>query len=834
MSLETYSAKRNFKRTREPSGAKRKRRSRLPIFVVQRHDARRLHYDFRLEMDGVLKSWAVPKGPSTNPADKRLAVHVEDHPLDYAKFEGEIPKGQYGAGTVEIWDRGTWEAEGDAEKAYGKGDLKFTLHGDKLAGTWVLVRMQGKRRERERGKENWLLIKKSDEHASTKDVLRESAGRKKKKKKKKSKSRLAAADVEGARRAKLPEKFAPQLATLRSKVPESDDWLHEVKYDGYRLIARKTSRSVHLLSRNGKDWTSRLPSLAKAIGQLDVKSAILDGELVALTNGGISDFQTLQNALHEKDTSRLVFFAFDLPFADGKDLRKAALADRKEALAGLLDSPGIVRYSDHVEGRGEAFLTQACKAGLEGIVSKRRQAHYASRRTADWLKIKCSQRQEFVIGGFTDPQGSRTGFGALLLGYYDDQGKLIYSGRVGTGFTDTTLKSMSAKLDKLETDKSPFKNPPRGREIHWCRPELVGEVRFSGWTRDGHLRHPSFEGLREDKPPRQIGRERPVEERSRANGATKAASQKTGREKRDVPGKARSRARGVVVAGVRLSNPDRVIFPEHGATKQDLAEYYERIADWIMPHVEGRPLSIVRCPRGSGEDCFYQKHLNETLPRAVHGVKIREKSKVKTYISIDDLRGLVTLVQFGTLEVHPWASRAKSLEKPDYVVFDLDPAPDVAWTRVIDAARHMREQLAVLDLDSYVRTSGGKGLHVVVPIAPRHDWEEVREFAKIFAQGIAATNPRSYVATMSKAKRGGKIFIDHFRNARGATSIANYSSRAKPGAPVAVPLRWDELAGLESSTAYDLDSLPKRLSGLKADPWAGFLKARQRLPRPKK
>lgn len=822
MPLDTYRAKRNFKRTREPSGDRRKRRAKAPIFVVQKHAARRLHYDFRLEMDGVLKSWAVPKGPSTDPADKRLAVHVEDHPLSYASFEGEIPKGEYGAGQVELWDSGTWEPDGDPAKSYAKGDLKFALHGDKLKGAWVLVLMKG------RGENQWLLIKKSDEHASPEDVLKHATGNVRKPDKrpvrKSVKSRIPGRRIEGGRRTKLPGSIAPQLATSRSQVPVADNWLHEIKYDGYRLLARKSGKNVRLLSRNGKDWTSRLPSLADALKALDVSSVLLDGELVALSNGGVSDFQALQNSLHEKDTSGLVYFAFDVPFAGGKDLRKVELVERKQILAELLGPPGVIRYSDHIVGHGDGFLLQACQAGLEGIISKRCDATYVSRRSTDWLKIKCSQRQEFVIGGFTDPQGSRTGFGALLLGYYDEGGELIYCGRVGTGFTDKSLKEMSTRLEKLATPESAYKKAPKGREIHWCRPELVGEVSFSGWTRDGNLRHPVFEGLREDKPARQI--KRADAKAPAAKAFAKATAKKPGssREKR-------SKREQVVIAGVRMSNPERVIYPEQGATKEDLARYYEQIADWILPHLQNRPLSIVRCPRGHGKECFYQKHLTGTLPASVHGVDIKEKSSVKTYIAIERLAGLIALVQFGTLELHPWASRDETLETPDYIVFDLDPAPDVGWKRVIAAARHVRKELQALGLESFVRTSGGKGLHVVVPIEPRYDWEKVRGFAKDFAQQVAAADPGQYVATMSKAKRHGKVFIDHFRNARGATSIANYSSRARPGAPVAVPLRWNELGKIPSGDAYNIETLPRRLAALRRDPWAGFVEARQRLPR---
>ncbi|HEY9198511.1 MAG TPA: DNA ligase D, partial [Gammaproteobacteria bacterium] len=719
---------------------------------------------------------------------------------------------------------------------YRKGRLHFVLHGEKLRGRWTLVRMR-------KDDDQWLLIKGHDEHAGDKDILRSAPGsvlagapdvaadR--------SAARTDAADSAPARRGHPPAHFTPQLATLSRTVPAGDDWLHESKYDGYRVLAVRRNGKLRLLSRNGLDWTGRLPGIADACARLPAEEFVLDGELVVRNAQGISDFQALQTALHERDDKSLVYFVFDLPYAEGFDLRRQNLLERKRRLTRLLEgSAPVLHYSDHVVGRGEAFLEQACAHGLEGIVSKRCAAPYASRRSTDWLKIKCSQRQEFVIGGYTDPGGARSGFGALLLGYWQGDA-LHYAGRVGTGFDERLLKQLSARLRKLETAQPAYADPPTGREargVHWCRPELVGEVEFTGWTRDGRLRHPAFQGLREDKPARAVVREDAAQE---TDGARKKTPRKSSTRTRGEPPESRGKERRETsmdaseasIAGVTITHPGRVLYPSQGVTKRELAEYYVQVADWILPGVTDRPLTLVRCPRGRQQQCFYQKHLTGTLPEPVEGIEIEEQDGHATYIVIRDLRGLITLVQFGALELHPWPARADRQDRPDRLVFDLDPGEGVDVKRLIAAARELRDTLDELGLQSFVRTTGGKGLHVVVPLERRHDWRQLREFAEALARLLALRSPKEYVASMRKSQRAGRIFIDYLRNSRGATSIASYSSRARSGAPVATPLRWDELGRLRAADQFTIRTVPRRLAGLREDPWEGFGQLRQRLPK---
>lgn len=853
MSLREYHRKRDFKKTPEPSGnggAARGGRA----FVVQKHDASRLHYDFRLELDGTLKSWAVPKGPSLDPTVKSLAVHVEDHPLDYAGFEGVIPEGEYGGGTVMVWDQGTWEPEGNAAADYRKGKLKFTLQGEKLHGSWALVRMGG--RAGEDGK-NWLLIKHRDDEAKPVnkfDVAKReplsvvsgrdlpeiaadadrvwSSNRQASGKPKSSRSGHAAAKravkkrgarskggsarvatLDGARKATQPTKFSPQLATLATDAPEGDDWLHELKFDGYRLLAHVKNGRVRLITRRGLDWTHKFEPLAAAIGELPVKQAIFDGEVVALNDEGESNFQQLQNSLRTGNVGSLVYYVFDMPHCDGYSLMKAPLTARKEALASLLLSggrgnDGMVRYSDHIVGNGATVLEQACERVREGIVSKRADARYESSRSRSWLKVKCIKRQEFVIGGYTKPSGARVGFGALALGYYDG-GKFNYCGRVGTGFTTQSLRQLTRQLRELRTDKSPFDNAMTATErrgVTWVRPILVAEVEFTEWTGDGRLRHPSFMGLREDKTAKQVKRE----EAAPMPRSSKAANGK-----------------GAVVAGVTLSHPERVLFPEMGITKQDLAEYYAAVAEWMLPQIVDRPLTLVRCPAGRTGQCFYQKHLKDSLPEALRGVKIKEKSGTDEYPVVDDLAGLVSLVQMGVLEMHPWPARADDVETPDRIVMDLDPGEGVEWKSVVTAAREMRDLLGELGLESFVRTSGGKGLHVVAPLSRRNSWDQLKTFAHALADTMERAAPDRYIATMSKEKRRGKIYVDYLRNQRGATAIASYSTRARAGAPVATPLTWQELTARIKPNGFTVENLPKRLAKLKADPWDEFFNIRQ-------
>jgi bifunctional non-homologous end joining protein LigD len=853
MGLKRYQTKRNFKRTPEPRGTPRTTKTGHS-YVIQKHAARRLHYDFRLELNGVLVSWAVPKGPSLDPKEKRLAVHVEDHPVEYGGFEGIIPAGEYGGGTVLLWDRGGWTPDGDPVAGLRKGRLKFTLRGKKLRGGWTLVRMGGRAAEEQ--KENWLLIKENDAEAASlteRDILeerpesiatgrsmdeiktardREWTSREELKKNKsvpprtklqaKSTKREAKRsavvkldEVPGARRSELPQQIQPELATLVSQVPEGDDWLHEIKFDGYRALCRIEGGKAVFLTRRGQDWTSRFGHLSEAAASLPVRQALLDGEVVVLESDGTTNFQSLQNALGGRTNDRLVYFVFDLLHLDGYDTMQVPLLNRKEALAALLKSSkgnGSLRYSDHVLGNGKMLLRKACQLALEGVISKQANGAYRPGRGRDWLKTKCLQSQEFVIGGFTEPSGSREGLGSLLLGVHDEGGALIYAGRVGTGFTDESLRQLRAGLSALEQKSSPFPNPPRGaipRRVHWVKPNLVAEVEFIGWTNDGRLRHPSFQGLREDKSAREVVREKAVP----IPVSKKASSKKESSGDR------------VEIAGVNLTHPDRVLFPPDGITKRELALYYEEMADWILPHLAGRPLTLVRCPEGYDKECFYQKNATETLAKEIRRVSIREEKETKTYVAVDSLQGLISLVQMGVLELHTWGSHSDQVERPDRMIFDLDPDPSVEWEEVVRSAREVRALLIDLGFGPFLKTTGGKGLHVVVPLARKHDWMEVKEFSRAVAESFARQHPDRYTATASKLKRKGKIYIDYLRNGRGATAIAAYSTRARAGATVSVPLRWEELSPEIRSDQFTIRTLPRRMARLRRDPWDGYAAA---------
>jgi bifunctional non-homologous end joining protein LigD len=653
------------------------------------------------------------------------------------------------------------------------------------------------------------------------------------------------ATLPGARRAKMPTKLKPQLATLVTDVPAGDDWLHELKFDGYRVLVFLDNGSVRCITRNGNDWTGRFPALVNSLAGFGVRSAVLDGEIVSLDEEGRSNFQQLQNFMKLGDDETLVYYLFDVPYFEGFDLTKTPLVERKQLLARLVlsanpENEGPVRYSDHVQGSGENVFQHACRSALEGVVSKRADSLYQQFRSSTWLKVKCLKRQEFVIGGYTKPEGSRAGFGALLLGYYKD-GSLTYCGRVGTGFTRQSLRDLAAGLKKRRIDSPAFKNPPTGssrRGVTWVRPELVAEVEFTEWTNDGSLRHPSFQGLREDKPPEQIVREdvdMPVVEpqsssrrRTRSSKSARSRS-KTSRTRRSRRRTSPKGSRESTIAGVHITHPDRVLYPEEGLTKLDLAEYYEQIADWILPYVAGRPLTLVRCPEGRAGKCFYQKHLTGSLPDAVRGVMVQEKQEREEYVVIDDLAGLVSLVQMGVLEMHPWPAREDKLERPDMLVFDLDPGEGVAWSRVIQGAKEARDRLEALGLKSFLRTTGGKGLHVVAPLARRNTWDELKAFAKGFADRMVHDSPGTYIATMSKDKRRGKVFVDYLRNQRGATAIASYSTRARVGATVSMPLAWNEVTGRLDPEKFNVETTPKRLSARAADPWADFSAIRQSL-----
>ncbi|MCL5735599.1 MAG: DNA ligase D [Actinobacteria bacterium] len=893
MPLEKYRKKRHFERTPEPSGAKTTRRSPggnkdQPdlLYVIHKHSASRLHYDLRLELDGVLLSWAVPKGPSLDPRDRHLAARVEDHPLEYGGFEGTIPKGEYGAGTVEIWDRGTWIPEGDPHKGLARGDLKFTLYGEKLKGSWVLVRM--KPRPGSEDKENWLLIKHRDDEAVDKDgssILEDqprsvASGRtieeitagasasvwhsdqpaeKQTEARRPEDFRIDPEKLEGARKVeRIPRFVAPQLTTLVKDAPVGDRWLHEVKFDGYRAVSHIEKGSASIYSRNDKDWTSRYQVLAEELAELPIDNAVLDGEVVVQLPDGTTNFQELQNVLRanggknrdgEAAAGRLLYYVFDLLYVNGYELLASALEDRKELLGRVLaraGKGGRIQYSSHLEGNGPAVFAQACKMGLEGVVSKRAGSRYSPGvRGGDWIKTKCRLQQEFIIGGFTDPAGSRTGFGALHLGVWDDmKGKkqLKYVGKVGTGFSEKLLRQLEERLKRLEIDDPPFaKNLPRTlRGSHWVRPQLVGEVAFTEWTKDGAIRHPSFQGLREDKPAMEVIAEVPekvVNTKSRTSSGRDDPTQSAG----DAPPKEATDAPDDdLVNGVALTHPDRVFWPLEGITKRDLAAYYDRVADKMLPYVVGRPVAMVRCPGGIGDlpapvrqgrsrvgDCFFHKHPGDDFPGPFAKVTIKESGGPAPYLTITEAGSLTAMAQMGVLEIHIWGSTWPDIDHPDLIVFDLDPDPSVQWPLLADAARRMRRLLSGIGLESFVKTTGGKGLHVVVPVTPSGDWSAVRLFCKGVADAVVREAPERFTANMLKAKRGGKIYVDYVRNTRGSTSIAPYSTRAKERATVAVPLRWTELNGKIRPDTYTIKSLPDRLRRLGSDPWEGYLEAQR-------
>lgn len=851
MGLREYRKKRDFSRTPEPEGNVQKPSPDL-LYVIHKHAASHLHYDLRLEMEGVLKSWAVPKGPSLDCEEKRLAVHVEDHPVEYGGFEGVIPEGEYGGGTVMLWDQGVWVPEGDAEAKYRKGHLMFELRGKKLHGTWTLARMGG--RSGEEGK-NWLLMKKRDSGCQpVYDILQEqplsaATGR--------SMGEIAASEdrvwsgergeidppaktsvengmgagaMPGARPGPMPVGMKPQLATLVKEPPTGERWLHEIKYDGYRILCFKNGRSVRLMSRNDNDWTARFPAVARAASSLLPREMIMDGEIVVLRPDGTTDFQALQNALEGVQSwGRIGYYVFDLIYYEGYDLTGAPLIERKRLLKAVLEKPPIsssLIYGDHICGKGRTIYEHACRLGTEGIVSKREDSGYEERRSGSWLKVKCIKRQEFVIGGYSEPSGSRTAFGALLLGYYEGTGELTYAGRVGTGFNEDSLKRIMTALKSIEQKESPFHNPPSGRDargVHWVNPALVAEAEFTEWTQEGILRHPSFKGLREDKDPREVTRE-PAEPSTQAIPAKSKSSSRVPAARHWSSGN-----RTDTVAGVPITNPERILYPEQGLTKLALTAYYEKVAGRMLPHIKGRPLTLVRCPQGMQRKCFYQKHLTEQTPAEVKEIPVREKEGVQMYVAVNDLAGLISLVQLGVLEIHPWGSRGDRLEQPDRLIFDLDPGEGVSTEQLVDAARLMHHFLEELGIRSFLKTTGGKGYHVVAPLVRGPGWGELKEFAEKAAQETVRMRPDLLISTMRKSRRKGKIFVDYLRNARGATAVAPYSTRARHSAPVAVPLSWEELSPGLSPDEYKLENISSRLT--QTDPWAEFFRIRQSLTR---
>jgi bifunctional non-homologous end joining protein LigD len=839
MALEEYRKKRDFRKTPEPAGGRPRRKpAAAPLaFVVQKHAARRLHYDFRLELDGVMKSWAVPKGPSLDPAEKRLAVEVEDHPLDYAGFEGVIPKGEYGGGTVLLWDRGSWTPlDPDPAAAHAKGMLKFALDGEKLHGKWMLLRLRG--RNARDGDKNWLLVKERDDaakpgsggavvadHPRSVETGRsiEAVAEDRDRVWSSEKGEIAPPPrraVPGARKGPLPEKLAPQLASVAKQAPAGEEWLHEIKYDGYRIIARLDGGKVRLFTRNGLDWTAKFPELRRALAVLPVERALIDGELVAFAPDGTTSFSRLQDAIAAQKTDALVYFAFDLLYRDGMDLTGAALGDRKSALAEIVPhaAQGMLRYSDHQQGRGREFAREARRFKLEGVVAKRRDRPYRSGRGGDWLKIKFRDTEEFVVIGFTDPAGSREGFGALLLGYYDGEGTLHYAGRAGSGFSAAQLTRLRKQLEGFGEAKPPRDAPREARKgAHWVAPQLVAEVNFAGWTDDNLLRQASFEGLREDKSPSEVV----YDPKSPATGDPPAP---------DPPAPAAvrpARDGSIVIAGVRLSHPDRVLYREPDATKLDLARYWEAVAGPALAQLAQRPLTLVRVPGGAGQKSFYQKHVGAGMPQAIRRLSVA--GEAEPFPVVEDLAGLVALAQMDVLEIHPWGATAAALEKPDRVTLDLDPDEGVPWTRVAEAAIGLHEALLAIGLRSFVKTTGGKGLHVVVPLAPKLGWDAVKAFSKWVADSLAEQFPDQFTANMAKRARKGRIYIDYLRNTRGATAVGAYSPRARPGAPVSTPVSWDEVEKGIRAADLTLASLPERLAAMRTDPWAEMADCTQTL-----
>ncbi|HTJ03980.1 MAG TPA: DNA ligase D [Caldimonas sp.] len=897
--LQPYFEKRNFDVTREPTGGKATRGALS--FVVQKHAATRLHYDFRLELDGTLKSWAVPKGPSLDPHDKRMAVHVEDHPIDYASFEGTIPKGQYGAGQVIVWDNGTWEPIGDARAGLSAGKLKFRLHGKKLRGGWTLVRMHGREGERQ---EPWLLIKERDDEArpvaeydvtvaEPKSVLsnrtiadkataspREAAaddskrktparrGRKTATKRARSDSnsdddgdgggsphtsrtshRITAPSLPaGAVRARLPATLLPQLATLVDEAPHDAGWIWEIKFDGYRLLARvdATSDEVRLFTRRGNDWTERMPGLVDAVRRLGIGSAWLDGEIVVNGAHGVPDFNALQNAFESARVADIQYYVFDLPFWNGHDLRNVPLVERRALLAALLDRAEPqerIRFSHDFDSSPAELLQNACRMRLEGMIGKRADAPYVSRRSPTWIKLKCTQRQEFVIGGWTDPQGSRTGIGSLLLGIHDEAGHLRFAGAVGSGFDQATLRAVKSALDAVPAAQTPFFEKPRDVRGHWVEPRLVAEVSFGEWTPDGRVRHSVFHGLRDDKDAGAIGREQAVAPAAAARktattatsvggkrGATKTTSAKTAAAKSaraaSTPAKAAKRGGDANVEGIRISHPDRVVDATTGITKLEIVNYYLDVAKVILPHLVKRPVSLVRAPAGLAGQLVFQRHAGALKIPELREVAAAFSPDHEPMVEVDSFTALIGAAQANVIEFHTWNATTKDAAHPDRIVFDLDPGEGVAWKAMQEGAELMRSLLEQIGLASFLKTSGGKGLHVVVPIAPKDDWDAVRELAKRTVEHMAATLPERFVAKSGAKNRVGRIFVDYLRNGFGATTACAWSARARPGLGISVPCAWDELGAITSGAHWTIRNAHERIEE-RGEPWRGYAQTRQ-------
>ncbi|MBS0638828.1 MAG: DNA ligase D [Proteobacteria bacterium] len=896
--MAAYQAKRDFTATPEPPPpAQHSDAATAPLFVVQKHVAHRagLHWDFRLEHDGVLWSWAVRRGPSMDPADKRLAAHVEDHPIDYAGFEGNIPDGHYGAGDVTLWDRGTWTPQADPRAGLRAGEIKFTLHGGRLNGGFVLVRLRP-RSNRSSEQDNWLLIKERDRYAqpgADAGVLEAKApapgdgpqpapGQEALHKPVRSRTPMAQRPAPGAVRRAMPTRQEPQLATLTHEPPEAGDWLGEIKFDGYRIIASCRNGRVRLITRNGLDWTDRLPAVAAALRSLGAASIRVDGELVALDKDGVSSFPALQAALSAGRDDSLLLYLFDLLYIDGWDLRRCTLRERKGLLLKINEWQGLLRYSDHQDDDVSGLLQAARRMKLEGIVCKRADAPYSAGRGGDWLKLKTRGREEFVVLGWTDPSGRRVGLGSLHLGYYDEAGDLHYAGGCGSGYTDDVLERLQLLLPGVADGTPPallLAGEDIGRSIHWVRPELVAEVAYAGWSGAGRLRQASFLGLREDKAARDVVRPvanadearrwivpaqasrrgasqepviavpqkrssdrpaitsngNPADKAARPRAAASRPSGSAGQAPHPAVGTIVTavppRARTEAVAGVTLTHPAKPLWP--GISKRDLVSYWEAVADHALPGLVRRPLAVVRCPDGIEGEHFFQKHSHGAMPDGVRD----GSADGAPYMAIDDFQGLVALVQMSTLELHAWGAHEDDPLHPDQLVFDLDPGEGVSFADVVAAAHELRAALEALGLAVFCRTTGGKGLHLVVPLKPEADWNTARAFCKAFAEGMSALRPERYLSTVRKTDRRGRILIDWLRNGLGSTAVASFCPRARPGAGVAAPLRWDEVVPALDPTAFTIATMPERLARQRRDPWAGFEAGRRSLtpvaPKPK-
>jgi bifunctional non-homologous end joining protein LigD len=830
--LKVYKSKRNFSITSEPAEGGVAAGEGEHSFVIQKHWASRLHYDFRLELDGTMKSWAVPKGPSYDTRDKRMAVHVEDHPISYNEFEGTIPEKQYGAGKVIIWDKGTWEPLEDPRKGFEKGSLKFEMHGHKMHGKWALVRIKGKGDEKQ---EPWLLIKEKDDFArpseefSVIDEMPDSVsglpmpdGAKKKPAAKKAAGAGAAAKTkrgampEGAVKAELPAELAPELATLVDKPPSSPgDWIFEIKFDGYRMLARVEGKEVRLITRNGNDWTSKLQPLQKELQRMKLPDGWYDGEIVVHDENGRPNFGLLQLAFDGSNTAPIVYFLFDTPYFNGYDMRGVALDERRaqlEATLGKAPPSDSVRFSTEFSTDPKDLMAAACKMGLEGVIGKRRNSRYVSRRSPDWIKLKCEQRQEFVIGGYTDPQGSRTGIGSLLLGYHDKDGVLQYAGNVGTGFNEATLRELTKKLKALDTDESPF--PPKavaGRKHHWVKPKLMAEVSFSEWTNTGSVRHPVFQGLRSDKPATKITREVVKQVEEVAAGGDEPAAPETR-----------------LPPTLKVTHGERVIDAQSGATKLDLVRYYALVGDLMMPYLKGRPLSLVRATSGVGGELFFQKHADVRKLPGVRHLPGELDAGNPPMLEIVSVEGILSAAQWNVIEFHTQNATARDYEHPDRMVFDLDPGEGVEWKTMQEAAQLMRAFLEQLGLPSFLKTSGGKGLHVVVPIKGKNGWDTVKDFSHAIVKHVASTLPDRFALKSGARNRVGKIFIDYLRNGRGATTVCAWSARVRPGLGISVPLAWDELMSVKAGDQWNVRNAHTRLDKGN-EPWAGYAKAAKTL-----